>query len=348
MIARNTALCILLLAVMSCASQPALVTDTTCGVRSEEPPLAIYFVVDRNCDADWVVGMFKQNDPAGLASRAKSMGIDVNVAQRIRNTANFEEARRLAQEIVGAQFGKHDSEIRAAQSEMQSLWGGLIQLFSKVVVETTQSEWAHSSYFCVVSAIHPGISDWFGNRVAIRFDRSPEFKRRILAHELILSDAFQLLRRRHNVEDIADWKVWAFSEITAVLILDDPRLRPFWLSFPKAGEYFRQSNYPQLAELEAELKAIYDDKSSYLDYQEQAVRILKAYDQTRLVSSAITNRCSCRLRRSPGSKMCRRCGSCVSDSAAQLNSMLCALICVYLCWNTANFVSATIESSAKR
>jgi len=37
----------------------------------------------------------------------------------------------------------------------------------------------------------------------------------------------------------------------------------------------------------------------------------------------------------------------VADSAAQLNSVLCALICVYLRLNTANFVSATLESSAK-
>jgi hypothetical protein len=40
-------------------------------------------------------------------------------------------------------------------------------------------------------------------------------------------------------------------------------------------------------------------------------------------SGNLTNRCSCRLRLSSGSKRCRRCGWLrVGESAAQLNSML--------------------------
>jgi hypothetical protein len=165
------------------------------------------------------MGMFKRDDPAGVSSRAKSMGIDPVLAQKIRDTPDFISARKLAWGIVDSQFEKHGSDISAARGEFRDLWRELVGPFSRIVVETTQSPWVHTSYFCVVSAIHPGVSDWFGNRVGIRFDRRPEFKTRILAHELILSDVFQLFRTRHNAAEIGDWQVWAFSEITAVLIL---------------------------------------------------------------------------------------------------------------------------------
>lgn len=277
---RRAVLCFGLLFLMTCASQPRRVTDTSCGVATEAPQLAIYFVVDRDCDADWIVGMFQQDDPAGLESRARSMGIDQQLAKRIRAEGNFYDAKKLALAIVDAQFEKYNTDINAARSEFQSQWRELIGPFSKVVVDVTQSDWVHPNYFCVVSSIHPGISDWFGNRVGIRFDSGSEFKRRILAHELALSDVFQLLRKRHDIAEISDWQVWAFSEITAVLILDDPRLKPFWPDFLRAGEYFSHSNYPQLSGLEAQLKAIYDDRSSYSDYQERAVLILRDFHQT--------------------------------------------------------------------
>ena len=162
---------ITLLALMNCASQPARVTDISFGAIADSPRFAVYFVVDQECDADWVVGMFKQNDPAGLPSRAKSMGIDPVLAQKIRDTPDFISARKLAQGIVDSQFEKHRSEISAARGEFRDLWRELVGPFSRIVVETTQSPWVHASYFCVVSAIHPGVSDWVGNRVGIRFDR---------------------------------------------------------------------------------------------------------------------------------------------------------------------------------
>jgi hypothetical protein len=226
--------------------------------------------------------MFKQDDPAGLTSRAKSMGIDPVLAQKIRDTPDFISARKLASGIVDSQFEKHGPDISAARGEFRDLWRELVGPFSRIVVETTQSPWVHTSYFCVVSAIHPGVSDWFGNRVGIRFDRKPEFKTRILAHELILSDVFQLFRTRHNAAEIGDWQVWAFSEITAVLILDDSRLRPYWPKFPRAGKYFSQSNYPQLAGLETQLKDIYDTRAGYLDYEGRAAQIVRDFHQTRL------------------------------------------------------------------
>ena len=87
-------------------------------------------------------------------------------------------------------------------------------------------------------------------------------------------------RRRHPRSEISDWQVWAFSEITPVLILDDRRLNSFWPEFPIAGNWFSRSNYPQLADLEGKLKDLFGNRTSYKEYEDKAVPILKALGQS--------------------------------------------------------------------
>lgn len=241
------------------------------------PSLKLRFLIDEDYDRDGIIGILRDYDPAGLESRAKSMGIDLDLAHRIHDAKTPEDLAQVEHEVqtlVDERYRDKGAAIRDAQLEFPVLWKDLLGVYSAVATETFQAPWLHDQYDCVVSAFHPGLSSWDGNKVAIRYDQVPEIKQRILGHEILLSQCFQMMRKYHAADEIGDWRVWAFSEITAVFILDDPRLRPYWPDFPHAGEYFGKSNYPQLAPLEKQLKGLFDSRSSFKDYLDQAVVLL--------------------------------------------------------------------------
>jgi len=255
-------------------------TGQTNPAPFQTPVLGLSFVVDRQFDVDGVVSMFRHGDPAGISSRARSMRVDPAVAKGIHDASSLSEARKLAEKLVDSRFRTDYSAILRSITAFSTLWADFLPLFSAVVVEITQSPWIHSRYTCVISSIHPGLSDWTGNKVAVRYDHSPTSKRRILAHEIVLSNVFHLFRNRYSRREVGDWHVWAFSEITTVFILDDFRFRVFWPHFPHPGTYFAQSNYPQLAAIETRLKKLFDERVSYMSYEEKAVSVLQAFNQT--------------------------------------------------------------------
>jgi hypothetical protein len=261
----------------------------TSHVRTvESPDLKLSFVIDAPYDTSNILEFFRNPDPAGLESRAASMDIDVAVARKIRD-ASLPEARNLAKKIIEDRLSDRRVALEASQEDIDTKWKNLLPLFSRVVVQETESPWVHPAYTCVLSSVLVGSSSWYGNKVAIKFDGSPELKGRILAHELLLSDIFQLFRRRYAASQISDWQVWAFSEVTPVLILDDPRLQPYWPTYPHAGEYFGRSNYPQLAGLEKQLKEIFEHRINYTDYEEKAVPLLRAFQPSFPAGSSVQN-----------------------------------------------------------
>jgi C-terminal processing protease CtpA/Prc len=218
--------------------------------------------------------MFRNYDPAGLETRAMSMGVDINVARKIHESTNLSEVKSLASKIVDDRFENSGVAINVARDRYIAEWKDLLPLFSSIVTETTQSPWTHHEYTCVVSSLFPGLSDWVSNKVSVKFDYNPEYERRILAHEILLSDVFQLMRKRFSKSEVSDWQIWAFSEITPDFILEDPRLQTFWQDFPHGFEY---SGYPQIIELEKQLKDLFDNRTSYQDYEDKAAKILAQF-----------------------------------------------------------------------
>jgi len=261
-------LCVCFVTVLGCTTAPTRTVETQ-GLR-------LLFSTDKAVDVRSVLNFFRGADPAGLESRAALMGVNIDRARAIRD-ATPAEAQALATTLVDECFQRDGAAIVASVGDFQAIWKDLLPLYSQVVAEITESPWVHSEYTCVVSSIHPGISSWYGNLVGIRFDSASVIKRRILAHELVLSNVFQLLRKRYGVAEIGDWQVWAFSEITAVLILDDPRLQPWWPNIAHGGNYFAHSNYPQLEAPEKLLKNLYDHRANYADYEQRAVEVLKDF-----------------------------------------------------------------------
>lgn len=248
---------------------------TACQVRSAEAHnFRLFFIVDRWYDKAVTVRMFRNDDPLGLENRARIAGVDPGVARKINSEANPFVVMRLANKLVEDRFAKEGQAIEASKEDLWVQWKDLLPLFSKVVVETTESPWVHSYYICFVSSMFPGTTTWRWNMVSVRFNYSPEYRRLLVAKEILLSDVFQLLRKRYPPSEISDWQVWAFSEITPDFILDDQRLKSFWPNVPAA---WTDSDYPQLPRLEKSLKELFDHRTSYVDYEDKAARVLKGF-----------------------------------------------------------------------
>jgi hypothetical protein len=243
----------------------------TSGNLSKAPDLKLSFVIDKEYDEEMVVSMFRSYTPAGLEARAESMGVDINLARQIRD-ADPSDAKSLASKLVEDRFARDGAAIQASIADFGAEWEDLLPLFSRVVVETTESAWIHPEYICVVSVIHLGLSNWYANKVAVNFVRGRAYNGKMLAQEIALSDVFQLLRRRYPREELNDWQVWAFSEITASLVLDDPKFQMLWPPSPLL------SNYPQLVALRPKLKDLFDHRTSYMDYEDKSVPLLKGFD----------------------------------------------------------------------
>jgi hypothetical protein len=86
------------------------------------------------------------------------------------------------------------------------------------------------------------------------------------------------MRKSYPNDKVSDKVVWAFSEITAVLIMEDPRFDHFWPSRVCREGYFSRSNYPQLASPEESLRAVYVNRKGFMDYMDKAVNILQKID----------------------------------------------------------------------
>lgn len=264
--ARKMLVCVVCLSILvGCTARQAR--------TAEVPNFKLFFIVDRQYDKDATIGMFRNDDPAGLENRARSAGIDPAVARKIRDASNPIVGLELVNKLVDDRFQKEGEALEASKDDLWLQWKDLLPVFSNVVVETTESPWVHPDYICVVSSMFPGTSDWLGNKVAVGFNLSAERKRRTLANEILLSDVFQLLRKRHPRSEISDWQVWAFSEITPSFILDDQRLKPYWPNLPHGWG----SNYPQLPRLEKSLKELFDHRTSYVDYEDKAAKVLKSF-----------------------------------------------------------------------
>jgi hypothetical protein len=260
--------CLISLGLCDCRTSPRAT------LKSDS--LELTFTVDSEYDKETLLAMFRQDDPAGHDQRAADMGIDAETALRLRNDG-LVEARKEVAGIVDGIFARAGEKIAESVEDFESQWKELLPVFSAVVAETTGARWARPKYTCVVSSCHIGLSNWYGDKVAARYSAAPEEKRRIVANEIALSDVFQLMRRRHSPAELSDWQLWAFSEVTTVFILDDSRLRPFWLDISRGSGYFLHSNYPQLAGIESRLKELFDRRTSYGNYEDESVDILRAF-----------------------------------------------------------------------
>lgn len=269
-----------MLAYPHCGSHLAQGTAARVTLSEPEAPHPVVrFVIDPGYDASRIFGILSSDDPAGLESRATSMGIGLDVARHIRGAPTMAEAREVLAPLVDSRYVAVADDLEVSRGQLSQEWAQVETVFWSVVANVIDRSWRFDEYRCVVSAFHRGLSDWVGNQIAIGYDLTPSIRRRIVAHEIVLSLVFQEVRAELPHERLPDTQLWALAEMTAVFILDDANLRPFWPNTPEGGTWFANSNYPQLAPLEPQLLEIYANRASFSDYVESAIPILRRLDE---------------------------------------------------------------------
>jgi hypothetical protein len=239
--------------------------------QKSEADFSINFIVDKKWDRDGILYMFRSDGAfAGLAVRARNMGIDYNFAKRIQDAKDYSEIQNDLEDLVNRRYREIGNGLRKSAYDYSAAWESCIQEFSDVVTELTQHDWFYDSYTCVVSAFHIGMSNWYGNKITRHYGENPVKQRYITAYEILLSHTFHISRKYFNRIEAPDHIIWAISEITALLILEDERLINLW------GDDFVQPTsigYSQLKELEIRLRNVYTGNVDFKDYLQTAIQI---------------------------------------------------------------------------
>jgi hypothetical protein len=231
--------------------------------------------VDKTWDREQIFYMLRPNEPGGLVNRARIMGIDYDFAKMIQESKNYFKVNSSLKNLVNERYQEIGNGLRNSAIDYSAAWEPCIKEFSNVVTELTQYDWFYKSYTCVVSAFHYGLSNWHGNKITRHYGEDPVEQRYITAFEIVLSHTFHISRKYFNKIEAPDHIIWAISEITALLILEDDRLIKLW------GNDLVRSNsigYPQLRGLEKKLRIAYTANADFNDYLKTAIQLAKEMD----------------------------------------------------------------------
>jgi hypothetical protein len=245
--------------------------------RPEQPaPFRLRFAIDAESEKHLLFSMFSHPDPAGLENRARSMKVPLELAHQIQGARDYSEVASAIGSMVEEEYSRNKGEMADSLKRQQEFWDANLLEFSTLVRGLTGEEWFHPEYVCNLTAFQRGASSWYGNVIHLGFALTGDLDRRIAAHELLLSHAFHIFRKHFAAAKVDDRKVWAFSEISAVLVMDDPRFDHF---FPKQihheVNYFSQVNYQQIAPIEDKLRAVWRTRKDFADFVERSAVVLQ-------------------------------------------------------------------------
>jgi hypothetical protein len=105
--------------------------------KKTESDFSIKFVVDKQWDTERIFSMFQNNDPAGLANRASTMGIDINYAKMIRDAKNYSEVKNSLENLVNKRYREIGNGLSKSANDYSAVWEPCIKEFSDVVKEIT-------------------------------------------------------------------------------------------------------------------------------------------------------------------------------------------------------------------
>lgn len=168
-------------------------------------------------------------------------------------------------------------KLKYSQKEYQKSWNEINDEFSDYIERETGYKWFYKAYYCIVSAVHPGISNWGYEPKIIRWWYENSYvQRRITAHELILSHYFEIYRRHYKEQGLTDGQVWALAEIAAFALTSlTPESKKFW-PWDISGYYY-DHNYPHIVELQKKLKNKFLKRKSFDEYIGEGIRLVKEY-----------------------------------------------------------------------
>lgn len=174
-------------------------------------------------------------------------------------------------------YGRDEEVMAYTVGEYQKSWDKINDRFSDFIETETAQAWTHNKYICIVSPVHPGISNWNGsNRIVRWWKEHPYRMRRITAHELIIHHFFVLVRTQFPDEGLSDNQIWALAEIAAFALTSfTPESKTFW-PWDTTG-YYTSHNYPQIVPLQEVLKKPFLERQNFLEYIQTGIALVKQY-----------------------------------------------------------------------
>ena len=214
------------------------------------------FIIDKNYDGQMIYQILRsQRNIKDIKYQAEVLGINFEFAKKVSSAPDFDAVRKEIMKLVNDRYKKNVHGLEKAKKEYQASWDEINDEFFERLKEITNFPIQHKQFECVVSAFHPGISNWGGNKIARIWNIDPLKQRRITAHEIIISHFFSLIRNKYPKVK-SNKKIWQLAEIFAFAVtLHDKVLTRFW-PWDKTISY-TEHNYPELVSLQKKLTPVY-------------------------------------------------------------------------------------------
>ena len=158
----------------------------------------------------------------------------------------------------------------------QKSWNEINKEFSNYIEKKTGYKWFYPKYECVVSVTHRGVSNWgIVPKVVRHWKENPDFMRRIIAHELIISHYFEIHKRHYKDSGLKDGQIWALAEIAAFALTSLTKdVKKWW---PWNVEYYTNHNYRHIVDLQNKLKPIFLKSKNFDKYIKAGIKLVRKY-----------------------------------------------------------------------
>jgi hypothetical protein len=164
--------------------------------------------------------------------------------------------------------------MKYSQREYQKSWDEINDEFSNYIEKQTGYKWFYKIYYCVISAMHPGISNWGRESKIVRlWSENPYTQRRITAHELIISHYFEIFKNYYSDYKLSKNQIWVLAEIAAFALTSlTPNQKRFW-PWDTAG-YYTDHNYPQIVKIQKQLKSKFLNRKNFDEYIKSGIKLV--------------------------------------------------------------------------
>jgi len=239
-------------------------------------PAQLKFIIDKNYDYEMIFNMLSEGEPAGIENRAKGMKIDLALARKIKRLGK-KQGKKIVRQLVEQRYMQILSYLKKVRIWYQQSWDEINEAFFRHLEKKTGYKIKYKKYFCVVSAFHPGISSWGGNKIARIWAENPFTMRKITAHELIISHIFDVFHTSPEFRNkLVDQQIWKIAEITAwCLTGKEAAMIKFWPWVPQELLFPLKHNYPFLVPLQIELGKVYDSAGSFKEFLSKSIKLIK-------------------------------------------------------------------------
>ncbi len=196
----------------------------------------------------------------------------INIKEDLKFTSTKKKKRYLAKQyLCNLPYLKYTCR------EYQKSWDKINNQFSRYIKKATGYKWKYHTYYCFVSLVHEGISNWGTSHKIIRWWKdNPYTQRRITAHELIISHYFTIIKNYYAKEKLTTRQIWALAEIAALALTSlTPAIKKFW-PWDKSGYYYNH-NYQTIVKLQKELRQPFLKRKNFDEYIKTGIKLVKKY-----------------------------------------------------------------------